>query len=334
MILRGVDFGPVFNASGARGFFGEGYWYHKFFRLFGLNFDGCCFVAKTTTLEKKEGNMPLKEDGITPRNWFPKCIKVYPFKGGGMVLNAVGLSGPGAKALFEDGRWQERKDPFFISFMSVAGTSKERMGELKAFVEMFGNYLPGFNASIGLQLNCSCPNVNLDEKELVGEIMEGLKIADRLEIPLMPKFSIVTPVEAVKEICDSSPYCDAICVSNTVLWGKLPDKIGWKGLFGTNESLLAEFGGGGLSGRPLFAPLVDWIFEARKAGIKKPINAGGGIFDSHNYDVDIIFYALADRNSSVSIGSVAILRPWEVPKIIERAHKIFGKEECDGKGRL
>lgn len=325
MILRDVNFGPVFNASGARGFFGEEYWYHKFFRPFGLNFDRCTFVAKTTTLKQKKGNMPLKEDGITPKDWFPKCIKVYPFKGGGMVLNAVGLSGPGAEALFEDRRWQERKDPFFISFTSVAGTSKERMGELKAFVEMFGNYLPRFNTSVGLQLNCSCPNVNLDEKELIGEIMEGLKIADRLEIPLMPKFSIVTPVEAVKEICDS-PYCDAICVSNTIPWGKLADKIDWKGLFGTDESPLAEFGGGGLSGRPLFAPLVDWIFKARNVGIKKPINAGGGIFDSRDYDVDIIFNALADRNSSVSIGSVVMLRPWRAPEIIEEAHKIFGKE--------
>lgn len=330
MILRDVDFGSIFGASGTQGFFSEEeYWWHGFLKLLGLlNFDGCTFVAKTTTLEKNEGNMPLKEDGITPRDWFPKCIKVYPFRGGGMVLNAVGLSGPGAKALFENGRWQKRLDPFFISFMSVANTPEERIDELKSFVEMFAHHLFGFNAPVGLQINYSCPNVGLDESNLIDEVLKGLEIADALEIPLMPKFSIVTPVEEVKKICDS-PYCDAICVSNTVPWRKLPDKIDWEGLFGTNKSPLAKFGGGGLSGKPLFDPLVDWIFQARKAGIKKPINAGGGIL--HPCDVDILFRVLVDKNSSVSIGSVAILRPWRVEKIIMKAYKIFGKEECGEK---
>jgi len=50
MILRGIEFGNVFNASGARGFFGEGYVYHRLWRPFGLSYDGSTFVAKTTTL--------------------------------------------------------------------------------------------------------------------------------------------------------------------------------------------------------------------------------------------------------------------------------------------
>ena len=327
MKLRNIEFGPVLNASGARGFF-EGYRYHNWFKLLGLNFDGCTFVAKTTTLEKKEGNMPLRKDGITPRDWLPKCIKIYPLGGGGMILNAVGLSGPGAEALFEDGRWQERRDPFFISFMPIADTAQARINELKSFVEMFDGYLLEFNAEVGLQINCSCPNADLDENELVDEVIKWLPIAGQLDVPLMPKFSIVTSVEAVKEICDSS-YCDAICVSNTIPWGKLPDKVDWVGLFGTNVSPLAQFKGGGLSGRPLFGPLVDWVFEARKAGIKKPINAGGGIMDANN--VNMLSHVIDDKNSSVFVGSVAILGPWRIKEIIKRAHQIFGKEECDGR---
>lgn len=324
MKLRGIDFGPVFDASGVRGFFGEGYRYHKYPQLLGLlNFDGCTFVAKTTTLEKNEGNMPLKEDGITPMNRFPKCIKIYPVKGGGMALNAVGLSGPGAKALFEDGRWQKRKTPFFISFASIAGTPEERIDELKLFVKMFECYLKQFNSSVGLQLNYSCSNAHLKIEVWADEIIEGLKIAKRLEIPLMPKFSVIVSPTAVKKISDS-PYCDAVCVSNTVPWGKIPDEINWEMLFGTNKSPLAEFGGGGLSGRPLFIPLIDWILKSRKAGITKPINAGGGILDP--YDVNIVSHALADKNSSIFIGSTAMLRLWRVKRIIKRAHKIFGKE--------
>ena len=48
MNQRVADFGPVWGASGVQGFFGEGYWFHRW--VPGLSFDGCTFVAKTTTL--------------------------------------------------------------------------------------------------------------------------------------------------------------------------------------------------------------------------------------------------------------------------------------------
>src|SRR5687768_15371924 len=104
MRLRSIEFGPVFNAAGAQGFFGEGYPYHRWWKLMGLTFKGCGLVAKTTTLHQRPGNMPLQDDGITPQEWRPKCIVVRPLQG--VVLNAVGLSGRGAKPLLDDGRWQ------------------------------------------------------------------------------------------------------------------------------------------------------------------------------------------------------------------------------------
>src|SRR3989338_5663965 len=107
MVLRGIDFRHILGGSGTQGFFGEGYPFHKILKPLGLNFEGSTFVAKTTTLRSRKGNLPLKEDGITPAEFFPECIKVYFCKG--IVLNAVGLSGPGAKFLFEDGRWQKIK---------------------------------------------------------------------------------------------------------------------------------------------------------------------------------------------------------------------------------
>ncbi len=316
MKLRDIDFGPILNASGVEGFFGEGYWYHKFLRPFGFNFNGCTSVAKTTTLYSRKGNMPFQEDGITPKERMPQCIKVYPFKG--IVLNAVGLSGPGAEALFEAGQWQKRKEPFFLSFMSVAPTMFERAVELVSFVGMFEKYLSGFNVSVGLQLNYSCPNVGLHLEELINEVKKGLKVASVLNIPLMPKFNITIPIEAVKEISEDS-NCDALCVSNTIPWGQLSDKIDWQGLFGTTESPLAHLGGGGLSGKSLLPLVVDWVYRAREIGITKPINAGGGILSPS--DVDVLYNAGA---SSVFIGLMAMLRPWRIAKTIDRAHQLFG----------
>jgi len=310
MELRGINFGPVWGASGVQGFFGEGYWYHKW--IPGLNFKNCTFVAKTTTLAPRPGNMPLEADGITPKEWKPKCIVVKFRKG--VALNAVGLSGPGAMALLDTGRWQARTKPFFLSFMSVEKTAESRQEELRVFVRLLRAYLPEFKAPVGLQINYSCPNVGLHVEELVTEVCQGLKIASALEIPLVPKFNVLLPVEAAREIA-RDPNCDALCNSNTIPWGALPELIDWKGLFGSDESPLKEYGGGGLSGRPLMRLTQGWVAQARAAGITKPINAGGGIM--YPEDVDILMWAGA---SSVFVGSVAMLRGWRVRSIIRQAH--------------
>ncbi|HEY4496609.1 MAG TPA: hypothetical protein VI432_00460, partial [Candidatus Paceibacterota bacterium] len=146
MMLRGIDFGPVWGASGAQGFFGEGYWYHRPLGPFGLDFSGATFVAKTTTLNPRPGNMPLRRN-FTPKEFLPRSIIINPVKG--IALNAVGLSGPGAEALFEKHLWQRREDPFFISFMSVAKTPDERIEELVAFVELFKKRLEHFRGRVG-----------------------------------------------------------------------------------------------------------------------------------------------------------------------------------------
>jgi dihydroorotate dehydrogenase len=319
MKLRGIEFGPILGASGVQGFFGEGYWHHKILKEFGLEFTGCTFVAKTTPLHARGGNMPLKKGSITPRELFPKCVKVYFRKG--IMLNAVGLSSPGAEFLFETERWQERTKPFLISFMAVGKTPEERIAEATGFAKLFKHYLPGFRARVGLQINKTCPNVklNLDcpADEIVDEALLELKIFAELGVPLMDKFSVLTDPRAVTRICES-PDCDAVCVSNTIPWGKFPELINWEKMFGSDISPLAEFGGGGLSGKPLLPLVNEWIRSARMIGMRKPINAGGGIFSPD--DVDLLYHAGA---SSVFVGSVANLRPWRVPGIIERAHQLF-----------
>jgi len=313
MKLQRTDFGSVLNASGARGFFGNKYSHQ--IGPFKPNWEGCTFVAKTTTLSENKGNMPMKTDGITQKEWFPKCVKVYFRKG--LMLNAVGLSGPGAKTLFETGRWQEREEPFFISFMAIKKTPEERLAETKEFVELFAKYLPGFKSPVGLQINYSCPNVGLDPSCLVDEVKLGLKIASELGVVLMPKFNVLAPVSAVKAITEDK-NCDAICVSNTIPWGKFPEWINWKELFGTDISPLEKLGGGGLSGAPLIPLVLNWLHDARYSGINKPVNAGGGILS-----VNDLGYFYGAGASSIFIGSVATLRPRRVKEIVRVAHQLF-----------
>jgi dihydroorotate dehydrogenase len=305
MKLRGIPFGNVLAASGVQGFFGEGYWFHPYLRPFGLDFSNFTFVAKTTTLAARSGNLPLRDD-FTPRELMPNCIYEKPWQG--IALNALGLSGPGAAALLQTDRWQARQKPFFISFMSVDKTAQGRLDELKGFVELFRRYLPQFRAPVGLQINYSCPNVGLHLHGLVDEVGEGLSIASRLEIPLMPKFNVMLPPKIAKEIGDD-PLCDALCISNTIPYGQLPDRIDWEKLFGP-VSPLAHYGGGGLSGKPLLPLILEWLTEIRSMGFTKPINAGGGILSLD--DARRVAYAGAD---SIFLGSIAFLRPWRVGNI-------------------
>jgi len=311
--LRNIKFGNVLVASGAQGFFGEGYWYHKWGRPFGLNFTGATFVAKTTTLYARAGNMPLHPD-FTPRDRMPKCIVVKPWKG--VALNSVGLSGPGAEALLETGQWQARKEPFMLSFMSVAPTAPHRISELVRFVDLLRERLHEFRAPVGLQVNYSCPNVGLHPGDLVNEVMTGLDMAHDLGIPIMPKFNVLLPPQVAKEISEHDA-CDALCISNTIPWGALPDRIDWKGLFGNNTSPLAQFGGGGLSGKPLLPLLIEWLDHAQSAGVRKPISAGGGILSYE--DAHQVMRAGAD---SIFLGSIAFLRPWRMQGIIRAVNNM------------
>lgn len=314
MILRKINFGCVSNASGARGFFGEGYWFHFFLRLLGLDWGGSTFVAKTTTLWPRKGNLSLGADGITPREFFPRCIKVYPWQG--VVLNAVGLSGPGAKALLEKGEWQKKSDPFFLSFMATGDYRQQRIAEMRLFVEMLQGRKSYFQAPFGLEINFSCPNVGLNTEELVGEVGEVLDIAGKLDIPLVPKFNALVAPETARAITDHSA-CDAIVVSNTIPFGQLPSKIYWQGTFGLKNSPLAHLKGGGLSGRPLLSVVLEWIIAARRAGIRKPIIGCGGILSRP----DIILMRNAGA-SAVQLGSVCLLRPWRLKRMIGFANKL------------
>jgi dihydroorotate dehydrogenase len=308
MVLRGIHYANIFNASGARGWLGEGYPFHKYWKHFGLRYEGCTFVSKTTTLHPRKGNMPFHPKTFQPTEFLPKCVVVKPWAG--VVLNSIGLSGPGADRLID--RWcvEMKEDPFFISFMSVEPTAEARLHEARQFVGLLLRRYAKLPRHMGIQVNFSCPNVGLDTSTLVEEVTSTLNEFAHLELPCLAKLNVLFPVEAAVQL-QTHAALDGIVMGNTVPWGKLPEKIDWRGLFGSEVSPLARFGGGGLSGKPLLPLVADWVLQARKAGFSKVIIAGGGILDTD--DADRLLDVGAD---GLELGSVSILRPWRVAKII------------------
>src|SRR3990170_6541307 len=257
MKLRGIHFGHVLDASGARGWFGEGYPFHKLGRPFGLRFDGSTFVAKTTTLHRRDPNQALRRDGLTPHVLTQRNVKVRWRKG--VVLNALGLPGPGVGALLELGQWRRSGEPFFLSFMAVGASAEESRDEVRGFVEILHRELPRFSAPIGLQVNVSCPNVS--HRDHLREFREHLHEYQKLDIPIMVKLSATTSPEAARDIVEL-PGCDALCISNSIPWGQFPDRIDWTGLYGKTSPLKAQ-GGGGLSGAPLLRIVEEWVRKVR-----------------------------------------------------------------------
>ncbi len=319
MRLRDLDVPPVFNASGALGFFGEGYWFHSFLRALGLTYDGAGFTAKTTTMQarldpdKDLGNMRLKKDGLTPQDWLPDCIKVnfrHPW-----VLNAVGLSGPGAPVLFSLNRWQRMRDFKLISFMSIEPTKADRLAETSEFVGLAEREMQEVPLW-GLEINFSCPNTEVNPHDLLDEVGETFDITAGLDVPQQAKFSPIAPVETVIEACARST-CDAVVVGNTVKFNDLPNEIR-STLFGNRSSPLAKYGGGGLSG-PMITPMVcEWIKAARGLDFTKPIWAGNGL-----YSCRLIKQAADAGASGIHLGCAGILRPHRIKRLINFAHETF-----------
>ena len=320
-------FSTVWGASGVQNFFGQGWTYHEKLRRWfprGFDFTGMTFVAKTTTFEPREGNMPLNENLINAEA-MPKCIVVTPWSFiRGAALNAVGLSGPGLETLLRHNEWQRRTQPFFISFAAQGKTQAEKTADALRFTAMLNRRLWSFNTVVGLQLNISCPNTSegtRDISTLVDEAFALLDVLFALRIPIVVKLNVLMPPIAAKRIT-AHPACAGICVSNTIPWEVLPSvSISRRLLFGSNVSPLIKRGfaqSGGLSGKPLLPLVIRWVREARNAGIIKPINAGGGILTPKNA------YALKNAGASgISLGSIAFLRPWNVQPTIQFAHAVF-----------
>ncbi len=314
-------FGHVWGASGVQGFFGEGYWYQKLFActIPGYSFRGVTFVAKTVTANPTAGNMPLTEDGISPMHMRPDCIKIGLWQLLlGVMLNAVGLSNIGINALVDKGIWQTITEPFMISVMAVSATRRDRKMEMRMIARSLRELIPKLQAPIAIQLNLSCPNTahRATRRELVEETLVHLAILSKLGVPRVVKINVLADIEDMKRIADH-PACSGIVVSNTLPWEAVPTWMRYL-FFGSDTSPLAHLGGGGLSGWPLRSRVCRWIRDARSIGIRKHISAGGGILGP--FGAWSVWRAGAD---SISLGSIAAIRPWMLGPTVRFAHRLF-----------
>lgn len=315
--IGNVDFpNHAFTSSGVRGIAGEGYPHHRVFPWTLADFTGANLVTKTVTLKARDGNLPLKPDGMTPKEIFPKCIIPYPKTGD--VLNAVSLSNKGIAWYLAS--MQRMTRPFVLSFMSTSATLELRLAEWREFLIVVQTQKPNFAAPFVIELNVSCPNTGHDTNDLAQEVEEFLSVS-KLQTPIIVNINLMVSPETAARISQHEK-CSAISQSNSIPYGQFPDKIDWNARFKSAESPLVKrgFGPGGYSG-PLALPILkDWLIAARYK-IKKPLIAGGGIQSVE--DADQVMRLGYPSLMGVKIGVVAIVRPWRVPSIIRHVNAYY-----------
>lgn len=253
---------------------------------------GTSIFTKSITLYKRQGNFVL----TNPFTW--KYIKRLPNCG---MLNAYGLTNPGTKAVID--KFQKSKvgfdclviPSFYPEFSKGTGVAiKEIMESIELMDESVGFCV--------VELNFSCPN----SKEVIRKNMDdamGCVKEVRKKFPwlsIIAKISIVHPYEFSQEL--ERVGVDMLHSINTVPFGMVyPDKI----------SPMANVGGGGVSGKPIFWQAYDYNKGLREK-VKIPIIMGGGVVHS-----DHIIKYLGIGADAVSICTVALRQPEVANEILE-----------------
>ncbi len=303
---------PAICAVGARGFYGEGYPFHRHgWQYLGMDWSGMGFAAKTMTLLphrgkgfNEKGNMELRDDGTTPREFSPRCIAVYFLRNGGEVFNAVGLASFGLEFYFRSGKLHELDEPFFLSLALDSADSAGQEAELRDACRLIKTYLP-FRVPVALQLNEGCPNNEHAICQAAEIICRRVEIAMAiLGIPIWVNCNALMPTAVLLEV---ARIADGLWIGNTIPW-RAPETVGridWD-RYGRASPIRRRgiAADGGLSSHQCLQFTVDKVKDLRDSGCSAQIVAGNGV-----RDIDDFRLLHAAGANGAFYGSGAIVRP-------------------------
>jgi dihydroorotate dehydrogenase (NAD+) catalytic subunit len=208
------------------------------------------------------GAVTTKSFGLEPRKGHP-CPAIVPFEGG--LLNAVGLSNPGADEMI-----REMKNLRYISeggiFASVFGRTVDEFGEVTKRAIEAGPDL--------IEVNISCPNVSSEFGTPFGASYTDTEKITRIvkkasgQVPVSIKLTLQCPsLTKMAQVCRDNG-ADAITAINTVGPGMLIDT-------GVMKPVLANKVGG-VSGPAIFPLALKAVWEICQ-NVELPVIATGGV---------------------------------------------------------
>jgi len=210
------------------------------------------------------GAVTVKTCGLEPRKGHPGP-SILPVRHG--LLNAVGLSNPGADAVAaEITAFRERsRTPVFAS---VFGRTEEEFGQVAARLAMAEPDL--------IEVNVSCPNVESEfgqpfgaDFDAVARITERVKAAaDRIPVSIKLTLHCASVVHMAR-VCKEHG-ADAVTAINTVGPGMFIDVHTGRPVLSNRE--------GGLSGGAILPLAVRTVYRI-KAAVDIPVIGTGGVED-------------------------------------------------------
>lgn len=282
---------PVMPASGTFGFGEE---YSSFFDLNRLG----AVVVKSVTLKPTEGNPP------------PRICETPA----GM-LNSIAWQNPGLKVFLEE------KLPFLRQF-EVPVLVNLAAGTVEEYAELAAN-LDGVPGIAGLELNISCPNVEVGgvafgtDAFLAAQVTEAVK--KRTGLPVIVKLSPnVTDIKVIARAVEGAG-ADAISLINA-----------FTGIAIDIESQRPVLGKitGGLTG-PAIKPLALYMVWQVARTVNVPVIGMGGITRAE----DAIEFLLAGARA-VAVGMANFVQPTTMPDIISGIEQYLMAKGIDDVNRL
>ena len=272
-------------ASGALGFFGEGWPWDKPFIWTGqLNPALFTVVAKTITFKPKRGNL---------RWYWPfGCIR---FLEGG-TLNAVGLTNPGSDWWSEKIRQGRGKG---ISLVASFFSDSERASVELALMATAIKTLPDIKA---IEINASCPNTLAGVQKDARTIIESCnKVKKNCPLPIILKLSVVHAENLAYILPNIVDIVEAISINS----------VPWKVIFPNKRSPLERFGGGAVSGK--IAQPYTWKFMQRLID-----STNIPVIAPSIWEYEDIAKVRAMGAKAVSFGSLFLRYPWRPTKFVKR----------------
>ena len=265
---------PVMPASGT---FSWGLEFAKHFEIEALG----AVVSKGVTMAVRGGN-PQARVAQTPAG----------------MLNSIGLQNIGIEKCISDMAplWARWDVPVIVN---IAGDTVDEFGEM-------ARMLDGVPGVAGIELNISCPNVDVGGMEIgqdVGASARATRAAVRnTDLPVIVKLTPnVTDPVALAVACEAEGAA-AICAINTVLGLAIDTR--------TRKAILPR-ARGGLSGPAIKPVALRIVYDVARA-VRIPVIGCGGISTGE----DAIEFLMAGA-TAVQVGTATFANPRALLDVIE-----------------
>ena len=273
---------PVMTASGTFS------WGIEFAKQFDINALGA-IVSKGVTVVSRAGNQQPRV-AETPAG----------------MLNSIGLQNIGIRAVIDDMApiWATWDVPVVVN---IAGDTIDEFGELAGALDG----LPGVAA---LELNISCPNVDIGGIE-IGQDPEASARATRAavrrtDLPVIVKITpnVTDPVRLAL-VCEDAG-ASAICCINTVLGMRIDIR---------RRRTVLPRGRGGLSGPAILPIALRMVHDVARA-VRIPVVGCGGISTGE----DAVEFLMAGA-TAVQVGTATFANPRAPLDVLEGLERWLGE---------